>query len=380
MRISYLLFLIGFILSCGVQEENNCLLEKAVKDLYENRFHDFQSALIQGQRVMIDSLYFTKPLFQSGNYEVLSVECNTKVIVRYENNAASYVDSIFANVIGNQLLITPKSIVKLFNKEPEISFTLAKQLMTARRFREAIDWLQGISLEKGEKEFLIGKCHFEMNDYKQAIFQFRKAFDFGSTDAGILLSESLQLTGKRNEAIEILRDLADEDNTEAMLFLGEIYDTFSSQFGYLPPEDASPNSSFKWYLKAAELNDPVAMLQIGNIYEFGMNKALNLDSAVYWYNEAAKSKFASAYTKLARLYLAGKYFDRNLEKAMIKMKEAIEADPKTGYFDLGILYKNGRFLPFDREKALFYLKKADSLKHPIANFHIEQILNKDPKT
>ena len=68
----------------------------------------------------------------------------------------------------------------------------------------------------------------------------------------------------------------------------------------LVPRNA--RSAFSWYRCAAELGDPCAQLQLGNLLSEGVGCSRDDTSALLWYRRALRQGYASAANNIAVLY------------------------------------------------------------------------------
>ena len=64
------------------------------------------------------------------------------------------------------------------------------------------------------------------------------------------------------------------------------------------------------------------MYRLGNIYEKGINKNINIDSAIYWYRKSSSLGESSASSAIGMLFLDGNYIKENVDSGMKFMKKA----------------------------------------------------------
>lgn len=69
----------------------------------------------------------------------------------------------------------------------------------------------------------------------------------------------------------------------------------------------APNAqlAMKWYRTAAELGQPVAMANLGIMYEYGRGVKRDINTAISWYKKAAAAGNSVAADNLANLYRSG---------------------------------------------------------------------------
>jgi hypothetical protein len=104
-----------------------------------------------------------------------------------------------------------------------------------------------------------------------------------------------------SEALTILLPLANGGDSDSQRMIGEMsYNGWGMKINYV--------AAFKWNELAANGNDPVAMYNLGYIYEHGKGVAKSIKDAQDWYLKSASRGYAQAQYKMGQLLEAT---DRN---------------------------------------------------------------------
>ena len=80
----------------------------------------------------------------------------------------------------------------------------------------------------------------------------------------------------------------------------------------------------KWYRKAAEKNNPEAMVSIGVCYHLGKGVEKNLKEAVKWFRKAADLGNDDAMRNLGRCYEKGEGVEKNIDQAVYWYKKGAD--------------------------------------------------------
>lgn len=162
-------------------------------------------------------------------------------------------------------------------------------------------------------------------DEKQAVDWYGKAADQGDAEAEYRLGMkyvmgSSVLGHDVAKGLSLMTKAGDGGNTSSLRALGNFY--HRGWFGVEKDEA----QSFTWYLRAANLGDPIAEEWIGNAYRFGTGVGQNDAEAADWYQKANEQwrKNAEQGDVPAELALGSKY-ETGLS-AGIKMDKAAALD------------------------------------------------------
>lgn len=131
--------------------------------------------------------------------------------------------------------------------------------------------------------------------------------------------------GKTEEAIRILRPLADKGNPQAQLQLGMLYYSGSGV-------KENEKLAVELLTKSANQGNVEAMLQLGNAFTFGNSTATLVADpdveAARWYFRAASAGNADAQYTLGLLFMAGKGVERDNKEANAWMQKAAKQGHK----------------------------------------------------
>jgi TPR repeat protein len=129
--------------------------------------------------------------------------------------------------------------------EPRICTKAGEYFLEQRHDKTtAVQWLTLASMQgEPEAKYRLGLLYRFNLDFSEAIRLFGEAYARGYAKASIELASTYAMSGDRDVGIRILKQEAAKNNTDAMVALGQYYDTPS------PPTDATPNSAFDWYKK-----------------------------------------------------------------------------------------------------------------------------------
>lgn len=170
--------------------------------------------------------------------------------------------------------------------------------------------------------YLQGENFFNLRNYKDAIFMFKKAAELGYAPAQSYLAS-------------MYRDgIGVDKNTKLALEL---------------------------YLKAAKQGLAVAQYNAGEILYYDL-KERNIDESVRWYQMAAENGYSEAYNALAFMYLDGGVVPENFSKGMELLKKGSKAGNAKSEAFIGSLYFWGiKGAPLDYELAIQHLLHAEEM-------------------
>jgi TPR repeat protein len=294
---------------------------------------------------------------------------------------AGVVDTIVYSWNDQHQLVTidTTEVLKLFSMEERIRNDLVLHFIEIRKPKKALQWLTKVPRLEIDSLYgeLFGRTAYalDIKEFGKAIPSVERAWNDGHLLSGLALSSWYTMSGERERGVDILKRLALLKNSEAMVRLGDIYDMYGTEFGYHPPNDAKPESSFQWFKAAAQLSNSYAMYKLGNIYERGINRKKSLDSAMYWYRQSSDHGESISSSTIALFYLRGDIVRQNVGEGMQWMQKAVRQDLASGYFELGTVYEKGIGVEPDLARAHEYYSKADSAGYPVAKRAIQKLLN-----
>jgi TPR repeat protein len=136
------------------------------------------------------------------------------------------------------------------------------------------------------------------------------------------------------EAVELFLQAANKANSEAMFYLGYLYDQ-----GQGVAQDYE--RARDWYQKAVAAGNVEAMNNLGALYADGHGVAKDYQQARLWYEKAAAAGIPMAMNNLGELYEHGHGVAQDYSQARQLYEKAAAAGIATAMFSLGYLYQQG---------------------------------------
>jgi hypothetical protein len=135
---------------------------------------------------------------------------------------------------------------------------------------------------------------------------------------------------KPEQAVDLLRPLADEGDGEAAVFLGNI---FLYGHGVKPDYDQAR----KWLELAAREGRVDALYNLGSMYDKGIGTERDVAQAMHWFGLAADQRDEQAQLNLALFYLKGDGVPKNVPLAEAWLRRAAGNGSKRaqGILDVG---------------------------------------------
>jgi TPR repeat protein len=171
------------------------------------------------------------------------------------------------------------------------------------------------------------------------------------------LSKARQLSasGAYASALPIFQKAAQEGSPEAMVYVGEYFDSAEAQFSGIPKDDAQ---AVNWYRKAAEAGSAKGMGNLGSLYAAGRGVEQDTWQAMRWYRKAAEAGDVTAMKNLGRMYDYGTGIEPDYGQALTWLTKASEAGDAAAMIDIGHMYAEGRGVPADNTQAASWYGKA----------------------
>ena len=172
-------------------------------------------------------------------------------------------------------------------------------------------------------QFRVGDFYYEgkvvAQDYKQAVYWFKKA--------------------------------AEQGNAYAQLALG---------FCYAAGKGVSldDKQAFYWYKKAAEQGDATAQNNLALCYEEGKGTSKDYQQATFWYKKSVEQGNVSAQFNLGNNYCTGTGVPQDYQQAVSLFKQAAEQGHSLAQNWLGGLYYDGKGVAQNYEQAVYWFKKS----------------------
>lgn len=237
----------------------------------------------------------------------------------------------------------------------------------------------------------------EAGDYDQAITFWQRAAEAGDATAafnlGVLFDQDAGGNADTAKAIYWYHRAANEGIAQADFNLGNLFllgrgvsadkkearrrFTRAASAGYAPAQfnlgkllesvtPAETEAAFRWYQKAADQNQPDAMLRIARAYATGTGKVQDRDHAILWYERFREQSDALvAQRELALLYLEN---EQTHVKGQQLLRQAAERGDAESQYHLGLLYGQGRGVIQDYGQASFWYQRAARQHVPDAQY------------
>lgn len=163
--------------------------------------------------------------------------------------------------------------------------------------------------------------------------------------------------------------LYEKDNAKALALYRRAYEAGSAKgannFGYLLAKLSTSTETTSMALsileKAAALGNTTAMINIGNIYEFGQRTGKpEYKEAAKWYQRAALLGDGTGVFNYANLLHSGRGVRRDRETAFLLFEKLTKRGFKGAAFYLGLYYENGYVVNRDYKEALRYYQLGAS--------------------
>lgn len=246
-------------------------------------------------------------------------------------------------------------------------------------------------------------------DEISAIKWFRKGAELGHPRCQYCSAISYFDSCLKNEydyskALELFEQAASQNDEESLYMLGEIYIGKIDAFKSIITIDNE--KAFAYYMRAAELDHPVAQYNIARMLEYQdiSNFVPNYKEALHWYHKAAENEYVLAYEGLRRLYCdiykdneeAIKWGCKAIENGCLlnyhyymgrygyvpsEYINSLQIASQKGYQDANLflfeLYNNGIYKCNDKNVALKLLENVasngnDQAKYRLALFYLQK--------
>jgi len=212
-----------------------------------------------------------------------------------------------------------------------------------------------------------GKSYYDVKDYAEALYWYRKAAEQGyaiaQRDLGWMYQNGYGVTKDYAEAVKWYRKSADQGNASGQRNLGYMYSK-----GYGVEQDYS--QAVKWYRKAAEQDYASAQRDLGYMYSSGYGVKQDYVQAVKWYRKAADQGSSVGQRDLGYMYLNGYGVKQDYAEAAKWYRKSAEQGNALGQRDLGWMYENGHGVPQDYEEALKWYRKSAEQGDAVGQFDL----------
>jgi hypothetical protein len=182
--------------------------------------------------------------------------------------------------------------------------------------------------------FQLGRAYEGVNDFPNAVAQFRKA-------------------AEKNYAIAQY-DLA-----------------YSYENGRGVPSDDT--QAAVWYQKAADQGIAAAQYNLGVMYQDGRGVPKDDQQALAWFHIAADQNDAKAQFKLGEAYVDGHGVAKDDEQAVAWFLKAANQGLVTAQISVGVMYGKGLGIPKNAEQGIYWLSKAAELGDRRAKLMLDEL-------
>lgn len=164
-------------------------------------------------------------------------------------------------------------------------------------------------------------------------------------------------------AIEILKPLAEQGNSQAQVTLGIMYDN-----GHGVPLDQT--EAFNWYVKAAKQGDPIVQHDVGVKYFQGQGVDQDYQQAAYWWEQSANAGLADSQFNLGLMYYRGLGIEQDYKKASELFFAAAKQGHGNAQYSLAVMYAFGQGVEKDYSRALPWFRKSAAQGIAQAQFNL----------
>ena len=170
---------------------------------------------------------------------------------------------------------------------------------------------------------------------------------------------------ERDDAVESMRELAENGDIHAQYFMGELY----RDGPLLPPDWVMARY---WFDKAAKQGYAVAQYALGKLYLSDDASVHDSELGIQWLEHAAYNGNHYASYRLGKEYLKGESVRRDTRKAMDHICTSAQAGNLHAQYLLGKLLLQGKAVERDKEAGIQWLSQAAEQGHSYAQCLLER--------
>jgi len=171
------------------------------------------------------------------------------------------------------------------------------------------------------------------------------------------------LTKDYDRALEILKPLAEEGDSQAQITMGLMYD-------YGHGVEKNQAESIKWYLMAAEQGVPLVQHDIGVKYFQGQGVEQNYLEATKWWELSANAGIADSQFNLGLMHYRGIGIPKDYVKAAKLFDAAAEQGHGNAQYSLAVMYAFGQSKKKNYATALKWFEKSSEQNIAQAQFNL----------
>jgi TPR repeat protein/uncharacterized membrane protein YhaH (DUF805 family) len=204
-------------------------------------------------------------------------------------------------------------------------------------------------------------------DYKQAIYWFRKSAEQGFAEAqhyfGICLEKGQGIEQDYKQAVYWYLKAAEQGYANAQTSIGACYYNGKGV-------EKDYKKAMYWFHKADEQGDAESQFDIGLCYYNGQGVEKNYEQAVYWFSKAAEHGNADAQCNLGTCYASGQGVAKDYKKAVYWCRKAAEQGITTAQYNLSCAYYYGQGVTVDYVEAYKWLVLAEKSGKDVSKLKI----------
>ena len=170
---------------------------------------------------------------------------------------------------------------------------------------------------------------------------------------------------ERDDAVESMRELAENGDIHAQYFMGELY----RDGPLLPPDWVMARY---WFDKAAKQGYAAAQYALGKLYLSDDASVHDPELGIQWLEYAAYNGNHDASYRLGKEYLKGESVRRDTRKAMDHIYTSAQAGNLHAQYRLGQLLLQGKVVERDKEAGIQWLSQAVEQGHSYAQCLLER--------
>ena len=170
---------------------------------------------------------------------------------------------------------------------------------------------------------------------------------------------------ERDDAVESMRELAENGDIHAQYFMGELY----RDGPLLPPDWVMARY---WFDKAAKQGYVAAQYALGKLYLSDDASVHDPELGIQWLEYAAYNGNHDASYRLGKEYLKGEVVRKDTRKAMDHIYTSAQAGNPHAQYLLGKLLLQGKVIDQDKEESIQWLTRAAEQGHSYARCFLER--------
>ena len=170
----------------------------------------------------------------------------------------------------------------------------------------------------------------------------------------------------RDKAVKWYQRAIEQDNPLAMFLLGQMYETDVQS-------DRDYRRAAKLYMRAADKGHAAAQARLAQLYELGLGVPQDFAAAATWYTAAAKQWKLSDHYPLGSTYAIGRGDSKISSDAIRWFERAAALGVAEAQFDLGLAYEVGNGVELNLEKSIGWYQKAAEQGHDRATSALSRL-------